>query len=82
MISNKLLQKPIDNYSLDFFCHELMLGLEVDGYFHSFFEVYEKDCTKENRMNEIGITVLRFGDEQVLKDMENVIRARKFYIFE
>ncbi len=33
-------------------------------------------------MNEIGITVLRFGDEQVLKDIENVIRARKFYIFE
>ena len=24
-------QKPIDNYILDFFCYDLMLGIEVDG---------------------------------------------------
>ena len=29
-------QKPIDNYILDFFCYELMLGIEVDGYSHDF----------------------------------------------
>jgi very-short-patch-repair endonuclease len=75
-------QKPIDNYILDFFCHELMLGIEVDGYSHEFLEVYNKDTIKENRMNELGISVLRFSDEQVLKDMENVLRAVEFYIFE
>jgi very-short-patch-repair endonuclease len=75
-------QKPIDNYILDFFCHELMLGIEVDGYSHEFLEVYNKDTIKENRMNELGISVLRFTDEQVLKDMENVLRAVEFYIFE
>ncbi len=73
-------QKPIDNYILDFFCHELMLGLEVDGYSHEFLEVYEKDQLKEKRMNELGIIVLRFSDYQVLKDTENVIRAIEFYI--
>jgi hypothetical protein len=35
------------------------------------FEVYEKDGVKETE--RIGIAVLRFSDEQVLKDMENVI---------
>ncbi|MGO4819435.1 endonuclease domain-containing protein [Flavobacterium sp. W22_SRS_FP1] len=75
-------QKPIDNYILDFFCYELMLGIEVDGYSHQFLEVYTKDGVKEKRMNELGISVLRFSDEQVLKDMENVIRAIEFYIFE
>ncbi|MBX9806279.1 MAG: endonuclease domain-containing protein [Flavobacteriaceae bacterium] len=75
-------QKPIDNYILDFFCYELMLGIEVDGYSHEFLEVYNKDTIKEERMNVLGITVLRFSDEQVLKDMENVIRAIEFYIFE
>jgi hypothetical protein len=35
---------------------------------------------KENRMNELGL-LLRFSDdEQVLKDMENVIRI-EFYIW-
>ena len=75
-------QKPIDNYILDFFCYELMLGIEVDGYSHQFLEVFNKDGVKEKRMNELGITVLRFSDEQVLKEMENVIRAIEFYIYE
>ena len=75
-------QKPIDNFILDFFCYELMLGIEVDGYSHEFLEVYNKDCIKEKRMNEFGITILRFSDEQVLKDMENVLRAIEFYIYE
>jgi very-short-patch-repair endonuclease len=59
-----------------------MLGIEVDGYSHEFLEVYTKDGVKEKQMNELGISVLRFSDEQVLKDMENVIRAIEFYIFE
>ena len=75
-------QKPIDQYILDFFCQELMLGIEVDGYSHEFLEVYNRDEVKEKRMNELGITILRFSDEQVLKDMENVIRAIEFFIFE
>ena len=59
-----------------------MLGIEVDGCSHEFLEVYIKDTIKEKRMNELGITVLRFSDEQVLKEMENVIRAIEFYIYE
>ncbi|TRX20927.1 endonuclease domain-containing protein [Flavobacterium franklandianum] len=75
-------QKPIDNYILDFFCYELMLGIEVDGFSHEFLEVYNKDTIKEKKMNVLGINVLRFSDEQVLKDMENVIRVIENYIFE
>ena len=75
-------QKPIDNYILDFYCDELMLGIEIDGYSHQFLEVFNKDTIKEKRMNELGVTVLRFTDEQVLKDMENVIRALEDYIYE
>jgi very-short-patch-repair endonuclease len=75
-------QKPIDNYILDFFCYELMLGIEVDGYSHQFLEVYTKDGIKEKRMNGLGITVLRFSDDEVLNEMENVLRAIEFYIFE
>ena len=75
-------QKPIDNYILDFFCYDLMLGIEVDGYSHEILEVYNKDLIKEKRMNELGITILRFSDFEVLRDMENVIRAIEFYILE
>ncbi len=73
-------QKPIDNYIIDFYCDELFLGIEIDGYSHQFLEVFNKDTKKEKRLNELGITVLRFSDEQVLNDMENVIRALEEYI--
>jgi very-short-patch-repair endonuclease len=73
-------QKPIDNYILDFFCHELMLGIEIDGYSHDFLEVYEKDTVKTQKMNELGITILRFSDEQINHDMENVLRSLEHYI--
>ena len=75
-------QKPIDNYILDFYCDELLVGIEIDGYSHEFLEVQKKGTKKEKRMNDFGITILRFTDEQVLKDMENVLRAIEFYIYE
>ena len=75
-------QKPVDNYILDFFCYELMLGIEVDGYSHEFEEVFTKDLIKEAKMNEFGINILRFTDHQVLKDTENVIRVIEQYIIE
>ena len=73
-------QKPIDNYIIDFFCHELMLGIEVDGYSHQIIEVFNKDVKKEGVMNMLGIHILRFSDEQVLKDTDNVIRTIEWYI--
>ncbi len=75
-------QKPIDNFILDFFCHELMLGIEIDGYSHAFLHIHEKDNRKTTKMNELGISVLRFSDYQVLKDMENVLRAIEHFIME
>jgi len=75
-------QKPTDNYILDFFCNELMLGIELDGYSHHFEEVLVKDERKEKRMNELGIKVIRFEDEEVMRDIDNVIRSIEGYIEE
>lgn len=66
-------QKPIDNHIVDFFCNKLMLAIELDGYTHSFEEVFEKDNIKEQRLNNIGITVLRFGDDEVMNNIEGVL---------
>ena len=66
-------QKPIDNYILDFYCAELRLGIELDGYSHEFMEVIEKDMRKTRKMNELGITIMRFSDRQVFNDLDNVL---------
>ena len=73
-------QKPIDNYILDFYCSELNLGIELDGYSHGFIEVFQNDSRKTSRMRNLGITVLRFSDDQVFNDMENVLWEIETYI--
>ncbi len=73
-------QKPIDNYILDFFCYDLLLGIELDGFTHQFEEVLENDATKEKRLNKLGVQLLRFQDSEVMNDIENVLRAIEQYI--
>ena len=67
-------QRPIDNYILDFFCHDLMLAIEIDGVTHEWEEVKVKDAVKEAKMKEMGVTILRFDDNQVKADIEYVVR--------
>tara|TARA_R110000868_G_scaffold366553_1_gene629478 strand:- start:408 stop:806 length:399 start_codon:yes stop_codon:yes gene_type:complete len=73
-------QKPIDNYIVDFFCNELMLVIEIDGYSHQIVEVFEKDVVKEQKIRSLGISLLRFTDGQIYNDMENVLRAIESFI--
>ena len=75
-------QKPLDNFIADFFCHELMLVIELDGYSHNFEEVAVRDSIKESRLTELGITVIRFPDSDVLWDINNVLRAITNYILD
>jgi len=73
-------QKPIDQYIADFFCNKLKLVIELDGFTHRFEEVAEKDERKEIKFSELGITVLRFRDEQVMDDIYNVLKIIENFI--
>lgn len=66
-------QKPIDNFILDFFCNELMLGIEVNGYSHQLDEVQQRDAVKSRKLEELGITILRFNDDEIYKQVEQAI---------
>jgi very-short-patch-repair endonuclease len=77
-----LRQRPIDKYIADFFSKELKLVIEVDGWSHHFEEVIRKDELKEQRLKALGYCVLRFGDEEVMKDFENVIRTIENWILD
>ncbi|MCG6191232.1 endonuclease domain-containing protein [Maribellus maritimus] len=73
-------QKPIDNYIVDFFCNELMLAIELDGYSHIFPDVHQKDKEKEKKLNQLGVTVLHFWDDEIFRDTDNVFRVIEDYI--
>ena len=73
-------QKPLANFIVDFYCYELKLVIELDGYSHEFLEVQQKDQIKDTHLKTFGLTVIRFSDYQVLNDMENVLRALEHYV--
>jgi very-short-patch-repair endonuclease len=66
-------QKPIDNYIVDFFCHELMLAIEIDGCTHN--DKVECDLNREQRLGQLGVRVLRFQDTDVKQNLSGVLDA-------
>lgn len=67
-----LRQKPIDNYIVDFFCPAINLAIELDGSSHE--NKVEDDTFRQGQLEALGITFLRFTNEQVKKDIKGVIR--------
>jgi very-short-patch-repair endonuclease len=63
-------QQPIGKYIVDFVCFEKRLIVEVDGGQHSGNINY--DSERDAWLEEQGFSVLRFWDNQVLKEMEAV----------
>jgi very-short-patch-repair endonuclease len=65
-------QRPIGKYVVDFICLELKLIIEVDGESHNHPEIYENDLIRQRYLENLGFTVLRFTDEEVLKSINSI----------
>lgn len=59
-------------YVADFYCHEHRLAIELDGGIHD--RQRERDALRTAVINEHGITVLRFRNEELEKDFEGVLK--------
>ena len=70
-------QHIIGDYIVDFVCIEKKLVVEVDGGYHSEYEQIEKDEFRTERLNEMGFTVIRFSNEEVLGNTPSVINRIK-----
>jgi very-short-patch-repair endonuclease len=73
-------QRPVDEYILDFYCDELKLAIQIDGYTHDYN--YIKDLARQTKLERLGIKVIRFGDEDVRKHLNDVIKALQLVIGE
>ena len=77
-------QVPIDDYIVDFFCHELMLVIELDGAIHAEDDVILKDIGRQNRLESLGLKVVRIRNQVVkyhmydcLEYLADVIKERQ-----
>ncbi len=68
-------QHIIEDFIVDFFCNEKKLTVELDGGYHRVPEQMKKDEERTARLQELGYTELRFTNEQVLCDIDNVIKG-------
>ena len=66
-------QRPVLRYIADFLCKELKLVIEVDGITHQCDETEVKDKRKTRDLECAGFKVIRFTDEEVLKNMNGVM---------
>jgi cyclase len=66
-------QHPIGVFIADFYCHSLKLIIEVDGGIHLKPEVKWYDEQRQQSLEFDGIAVIRFTNEEVLKQYEATI---------
>ncbi|MCB0461464.1 MAG: DUF559 domain-containing protein [Flavobacteriaceae bacterium] len=66
-------QHIIDEFIVDFVCLEKNLIIEVDGGYHTTIEQKEADDLRTQILNEIGFIVIRFTNEQIIGDIDNVL---------
>ena len=70
-------QHPIEEYVVDFYCVKQKLIIEVDGGIHNQPEVKEKDRERQVLLKFYGNRFLRFPNEQVLNEIEQVLKTIK-----
>ena len=73
-------QVPIDEYIVDFYCHELRLAIEVDGSSHDNKQEY--DLLRQRKLERLGVRFLRFDDRDFKRSMNDIIRALSIVISE
>jgi leucyl-tRNA synthetase len=68
-------QQIIDRFIVDFVCLDRQLVVEVDGDIHDYQQ--EEDAARTSALEERGYKVIRFRNEEVLADTENVLSKIK-----
>ena len=65
-------QYPIAGYILDFYCVKARLAIELDGGQHQEVATAASDVERTQTLQSAGVQVLRFWDDDVLKDPDIV----------
>ena len=72
-------QHIIEDFIVDFYCNEYKVTVEVDGGYHNEADQMKSDEERTARLNELGYTELRFTNEEILCDLDRVLKAIKTF---
>lgn len=68
-------QQPVGPYIVDFVCFEAKLVIELDGSQHGLEASMAADEIRSAFLRRDGFRVKRFGNHEVIKDFDAVLRA-------
>ncbi len=68
-----LRQHIVGDHIVDFLLPDINLVIEVDGAYHAERQQKEDDERRERELNRMNYNVVRFTNEEVLHDIDNVI---------
>lgn len=75
-----LKQKVIDNYIVDFYCHDARLIIELDGSQHYQKDGLIKDKIRTEKIEERKLTVIRIPNNEINCNFNNVCEYIDAYI--
>jgi very-short-patch-repair endonuclease len=74
-------QQIIAGFIVDFYCHKAALVVEVDGDVHDLQR--EEDALREKALNEMGLKVVRFRNDEALQNLSAVMgKIRELILIE
>ena len=62
-------------FIVDFYCHKAALVIELDGDVHDL--QHEEDAQREKILNELGLRVIRFRNDEVFKNLPVIVAKIK-----
>lgn len=70
-------QYIIGDYIVDFVCLDKKLIVEVDGGYHSEYEQIQKDEHRTDNLEKMGFSIIRFTNDNILYNIEDVLNNIK-----
>jgi very-short-patch-repair endonuclease len=70
-------QHPVNRFIADFYCPKIKLIIEVDGSIHELPEYQSHDIGRSEILNDFGITVIRFTNEQIIEQTDSTVEEIK-----
>ena len=68
-------QKPLADFIVDFYCAAANLVIEVDGSQHFEEAGQQADQSRTQKLESLGLMVMRFDNLQVLREIDAVVEA-------
>ncbi len=65
-------QKIIEQYIVDFYCAPAKLVIEIDGTQHYEEDGKVRDRIRDEKLNSLGLTVLRFSNREIDRSFQAV----------